>query len=76
MTPLYVGFFVSIVRNSLVGYNSGFWRENMFEVTDESGNTFVFDTWEEISQFFSECVWAVGAVDAEIKVKFHNPMND
>ena len=48
----------------------------MFEVTDESGNTFVFDTWEEISQFFAECVWAVGAVDARVSVRFANPMND
>ena len=48
----------------------------MFEVTDESGNTFVFDSFEEISQFFGECVWAVGAVDAKITVKFANPMGD
>jgi hypothetical protein len=48
----------------------------MFEVTDESGNTFVFDSFEEISQFFAECVWAVGAEDAKITVKFANPLND
>ena len=48
----------------------------MFEVTDESGNTFVFDNFEEISQFFNEVVWAVGAVDAQITVKFANPMGD
>lgn len=48
----------------------------MFEVTDESGNTFVFDSFEEISQFFGEVVWAVGAVDAKITVKFANPTND
>jgi len=48
----------------------------MFEVTDESGNTFVFESFEEISHFFSECVWAVGAVDAQITVKFANPRND
>ncbi len=45
----------------------------MFEVTDESGNTFVFDSFEEISQFFSECV---GAEDAQITVRFANPLND
>jgi len=48
----------------------------MFEVTDESGNTFVFESFEEISHFFNECVWAVGAVDAQITVKFANPLND
>jgi hypothetical protein len=48
----------------------------MFEVTDESGNTFVFESFEEISQFFNECVWAVGAEDAQITVKFANPRND
>ena len=48
----------------------------MFEVTDESGNTFVFDTWEEISHFFNEVVWAVGAVDARVSIRFANPMND
>ncbi len=48
----------------------------MFEVTDESGNTFVFDSFEEISHFFAECVWAVGAEDAKITVKFANPLND
>jgi hypothetical protein len=53
-----------------------FGGKRMFEVTDESGNTFVFDNFEEIAVFFNEVVWAVGAVDAEIKVKFHNPYND
>ena len=53
-----------------------FWSVTMFEVSDESGNTFVFDSFEEISQFFGECVWAVGAVDAKITVKFANPTND
>ena len=53
-----------------------FTGEDMFEVSDESGNTFVFDSFEEISQFFGECVWAVGAVDAKITVKFANPTND
>jgi hypothetical protein len=48
----------------------------MFEVTDESGNTFVFDSFEEISQFFNEVVWAVGAEDARISVKFANPSNN
>ena len=48
----------------------------MFEVTDESSNTFVFENFEEISEFFNEVVWAVGAVDAKISVKFANPLND
>ena len=48
----------------------------MFEVTDASGNTFVFDNFDEIAEFFNEVVWAVGAVDAQISVKFANPYND
>lgn len=48
----------------------------MFEVTDESGNTFVFENFDEIAEFFNECVWAVGAEDAKITVKFANPRND
>jgi hypothetical protein len=48
----------------------------MFEVTDGSGNTFVFQNFEEIEEFFNEVIWAVGAEDAQISVKFANPSND
>ena len=48
----------------------------MFEVTDESGNTFVFESFEEIEEFWNEVVWAVGAEDAEVSIRFSNPSND
>ncbi len=48
----------------------------MYTVTDKDGNTFVFETFEEIAEFWGEVVWADGAVDAEISIKFTNPMND
>jgi hypothetical protein len=48
----------------------------MFTVTTKDGSTFVFENFEEISHFFNEVVWAVGAVDAEITVKFSNPTGD
>jgi len=32
----------------------------MFEVTDESGNTFVFENFDEIAEFFNECVMGGG----------------
>jgi len=48
----------------------------MYEVTDGSGNTFVFQNFEEIEEFFNEVIWAVGAEDAQISVKFANPSND
>lgn len=51
-------------------------EKTMFEVTDESGNTFVFENFDEIAEFFNEVVWAVGAEDAKITVKFANPRND
>lgn len=47
----------------------------MFEVKCD-GEIFIFETFEEISVFWAEVVNAVGAVDAEISVKFSNPMND
>ena len=40
----------------------------MFEVKTD-GEIFFFETFEEIGKFFAECVWAVGAEDAEISVK-------
>lgn len=47
----------------------------MFEV-ETDGEIFIFETFEEISHFWGEVVWAVGAVDAEIKIRFSNPLND
>lgn len=48
----------------------------MFEVTDESGNTFVFENFDEIAEFFNEVVWAVGAEDAKVSIRLRNPAND
>jgi hypothetical protein len=48
----------------------------MYTVTTKDGSTFVFETFEEIGEFWGEVVWADGAVDAEIKIKFSNPYND
>lgn len=47
----------------------------MFEITVKN-ETFVFDNFEEIEEFFAEVVNALGAEDAEISVKFANPRND
>jgi hypothetical protein len=41
----------------------------MFEVTLNDGNTFVFEKFEEIGDFFSEVVLAEGADDAKISIK-------
>lgn len=48
----------------------------MYTVTTKDGSTFVFESFEEISQFWGEVVWADGAEDAEITVKFSNPSNN
>jgi hypothetical protein len=48
----------------------------MYEVTDESGNTFVFENFDEIQAFFGEVVWAVGAEDAQVSIRLRNPLND
>ena len=48
----------------------------MYTVTDKDGNTFVFETFEEIQEFWGEVVWADGAVDAYLSIRFTNPMND
>ena len=44
----------------------------MFEVTDESGNTFVFWKFSEIEAFFGEVTMAVGAIDARITIEWVN----
>jgi hypothetical protein len=41
----------------------------MFEVTLKDGNTFVFQKFSEIEEFFGEIVMGVGADDAEISIK-------
>lgn len=41
----------------------------MFEVTTNDGNTFVFEKFEEIKDFFSEIVMGEGADDAKISIK-------
>jgi hypothetical protein len=48
----------------------------MYTVTDKYGNTFVFENFEEIAEFWGEVVWADGAEDAEISIRFTNPSND
>ena len=48
----------------------------MYTVTTKDGSTFVFETFEEIAEFWGEVVWADGAVDAEVSIPFTNPMND
>ena len=48
----------------------------MYTVTTKDGSTFVFETFEEIAEFWGEVVWADGAVDAEVSIRFTNPMND
>jgi len=47
----------------------------MFEVKCGE-ETFVLDSWTEVEKMWNEIVWAVGAVDAEITVRYANPMND
>jgi hypothetical protein len=47
----------------------------MFEVECD-GEIFFFDNFREIEEFFNEVVFAVGAVDAQLSVKFANPLND
>jgi hypothetical protein len=42
----------------------------MYTVTTKDGSTFVFETFEEIAEFWGEVVSAVGAEDAEITVKY------
>lgn len=51
-------------------------KDSMYTVTTRDGSTFVFENFEEIAEFWSEVVWADGAEDAEITVKFTNPRND
>ena len=51
-------------------------KDYMYTVTTKDGSTFVFENFEEIEEFWGEVVWADGAEDAEIKVKFSNPSND
>jgi hypothetical protein len=41
----------------------------MFEVTLNDGNTFVFQKFSEIEEFFSEVVLGEGADDAKISIK-------
>ena len=41
----------------------------MFEVTLNDGNTFVFQKFSEIEEFFSEVVFGEGADDAKISIK-------
>ena len=48
----------------------------MYTVTTKDGSTFVFETFEEIAEFWGEVVWADGAVDAEVSIRFTNPAND
>ena len=48
----------------------------MYTVTTKDGNTFVFESFEEIEEFWCEVVWAVGAEDAEVSIRFSNPSND
>jgi hypothetical protein len=48
----------------------------MYEVKDGQGNTFVFNNFEEIEEFFNEVIWAVGAEDAKVTIKFSNPSGD
>ena len=48
----------------------------MYTVTTKDGSTFVFETFEEIGEFWGEVVWADGAMDAEINIRFSNPSND
>ena len=47
----------------------------MFEVKCGE-NTFVLESWVEVEEMWEEIVWALGAEDAEITVKYANPSND
>ena len=51
-------------------------KDSMYTVTTKDGSTFVFDSFGEIAEFWNEVVWAEGAEDAEITVRFSNPSND
>ena len=42
----------------------------MYECTDGQGNTFVFQNFEEIEEFFAEVGNAVGCDDAEITIRY------
>jgi hypothetical protein len=48
----------------------------MYTVTTKDGSTFVFESFEEIEEFWDEVVWAVGAEDAYLSIRFSNPSND
>lgn len=48
----------------------------MYTVTTRDGSTFVFETFEEIAEFWGEVVWADGAEDAEVSIRFTNPSGD
>ena len=48
----------------------------MYTVTTKDGSTFVFESFEEIEEFWGEVVWAEGAEDAEVSIRFSNPSND
>lgn len=48
----------------------------MYTVTTRDGSTFVFDNFEEIQEFWGEVVWADGAEDAILSIRFTNPLND
>lgn len=48
----------------------------MYTVTTKDGSTFVFDSFGEIEEFWNEVVWADGAEDAEVSIRFSNPMNE
>ena len=48
----------------------------MYTVTTKDGSTFVFESFEEIEEFWGEVVWAVGAEDAYLSIRFSNPSND
>jgi len=49
---------------------------SMYTVTTKDGSTFVFESFEEIEEFWDEVIWADGAEDAQILIKFSNPSND
>lgn len=51
-------------------------KDIMYTVTTRDGSTFVFETFAEIEYFWNEVVWADGAEDAEVSIRFSNPTND
>lgn len=48
----------------------------MFTVITKDGSSFVFNSFEEIENFWNEVVWADGAKDAQLTIKYSNPTNE